>query len=179
MAKRGRGDMLTGGTKDVNPQYATVSVTESAANTFTQATLALPVLRGGNMGRGSRYQVIELLWAWLDLQTNAGATGDGRDVILATTSQTALQTLQNPDVLFKYNDLITITTSGLYVEQNPHVFDFRDGAGHGIIVATENLYLGVIGTSQTATQTARCRIFYRFKNISIDEFVGLAIQQGG
>ena len=42
MAKRGF-DQLTGGTKDVNAQYTSIRVTESAANTFTQGTLALPV----------------------------------------------------------------------------------------------------------------------------------------
>lgn len=178
MAKRGRGgDMLTGGTKDVNPQYSSIQVVESAANTFTQGTLNLPVLRGNMVG--GKYQVIELLYAWLDLQTNDGATGSGRTVALTTTSQTAMQVLSNPDVVLMYNDLITITTSGLYVETNPKFYDFTDRAGHGIIIATESLFLSVIGTSQTAAQTARCRIFYRFKNVNVNEFIGLAIQQGG
>ena len=56
--KRGR-DTLTGGTRDVNPQAVNISTAESAANTFTQTSINLPVLRGGTTGR--LYQVIELL----------------------------------------------------------------------------------------------------------------------
>ena len=178
MARRSRADMLTGGTRDVNPQYASLDLTESAANTFTQGTLELPVLRGRN-GNG-RYQVIELLKAWVTISGGAGATGDGRNVQLATSSQTAMATtFGNPDIVMLWNDGIIITTSGLYVPQNPQTIDFTDGAGHGIIISTERMFFSVIGVSQTGALVSSLRILYRFKNISVDEFVGLAIQQGG
>lgn len=178
MAKRRAGDMLTGGTRDVNPQYTSVGVTESAANTFTQVTMPVPVLRG-NMGGARRYQVIELLKAWFTNSTGAGASGDGHVLQLTTTSQTAMITFTNPDLIMRYEDEIIITTSGLYENKNPKEFSFTDDAGHGLIIATENLYFGIQGTSQTGALTGTCRILYRFKNIGVDEFVGLAIQQGG
>ena len=176
MAKRGF-DQLTGGTKDVNAQYTSIRVTESAANTFTQGTLALPVLRG-NVGR-SKYQVIELLKSWMVIGFGDGATASTKDVQVTTSAQTALLPFNNPDVVDYYSEDIIITTSGLYYPQNPIIHDFTDGAGHGIIIATNNMYVGVQGGSQTGALTVDYRIMYRFKNIGVDEFVGLSIQQNG
>ena len=176
MSKRGRmGDVLTGGTKDVNPQYLTVAVTESAANTFTQTELQLPVLRGGNM-RGNKYQVIELLKLMIDITAGDGATASERTLALTTSTQTAMQIITNPDVIAFFGDNIIITTSGLYSPERIKIIDLTDQAGHGIIIATQSVFLGLQGVSQTSALTARCRLYYRFKNISIDEFVGLAIQ---
>jgi len=172
--KRRMGDTLTGGTRDVNPQYLTVQVVESAANTFTQATMALPTLRG-EIGRG-KYQVIELLNTVIDLTPGDGATGSGRAVQLTTSTQTGIIELTDPDLVDEYRDDIIITTSGLYAPERPIIHDFTDKAGHGIIIATQNMFVGIQGTSQTNGLTARVRIYYRFKNISVDEFVGLAIQ---
>ena len=178
MAKR-RFDQLTGGTRDVNMQYTSIDLTESAANTFTQGTITLPVLRG-NVGRG-KYQVIELLKVVFAISGGAGATGDGRNVQLSTTSKTTMVTTTqaDPDIVCFWNDGIIITTSGLYVATNPIEFNFTDGAGHGIIIATDQMFFAVQGVSQTGALTSSCRLFYRFKNISVDEFVGLAIQQNG
>lgn len=180
MAKRSVSQMLTGGTNDVNPQYLSATVTESAANTFTQVDVAVPVLRGfQGAGRGKKYQVIELLKIWFDLTPGDGATASNRNVQLSTTSQAALIQLNDPDLIAKWSDAIVITTSGLFNPVMPAVLDFTDSAGHGLIIATETLHFGLIGTSQTNPLTARMRMFYRFKNISVDEFVGLSIQQGG
>lgn len=175
---RGSGDTLTGGTKDVNRQYTSVLVTESAANTFTQVEMQLPVLRG-NFGGQNKYQVIELLSVWIDPSEGDGATGSGRRVQVATSSQSAMIGMEDPDLVDKWEDAIIITTSGLYAPQRPIIHDHNDGAGHGEIIATNSLFIGLQGVSQTNALTARVRVYYRFKNIGVNEFVGLAIQQNG
>jgi len=173
---------LTGGTGDVNPQYTSILVNESAASTFTQGTMPIPVLRGGFNGNGNngrKYQVIELLKVIWSMSVGDGATGSSRTAVLTTSSQTAAVSWEDPDVVDRIQDSIVITTSGLYAPHRPEIHDFTDGAGHGLIIATENLFVGLVGTSQTNALNVRCRILYRFKNISVNEFVGLAIQQGG
>jgi len=176
--KRMRGDTLTGGTNDVNPQYTSTQIVESAANTFTQGSINLPVLRGKTSN--GKYQVIELLKMMANITGNDGATASVRSFSISTASKsTAVPNINDPDVLYHYDDTITITTSGLYVQENPIEYDFTDGAGHGLIVATETMFFQLQGVSQTNALTANVRIIYRFKNIGVDEFVGLAIQQNG
>jgi len=170
-------NMLTGGTRDVNPQYLSAQVTESAANTFTEVTIPLPVLRG-NFGGQRKYQVLELLKVIWDPSIGDGATASLIRNQLTTSSQTAAIAMDNPDMVDFWRSDIIITTSGLYTVDRPIIHDFTDGAGHGIIIATSDLFLGVQGTSQTAALQTNVRLLYRFKNIGVDEFVGLAIQQG-
>ena len=62
MAKRaayGR-DTLTGGTRDVNPQYLHGSVQMSAANTITEQVLATPIVRVGPQSNGKAI-IMEIL----------------------------------------------------------------------------------------------------------------------
>jgi len=170
-------NMLTGGTRDVNPQYLSAIVTESAANTFTEVTIPLPVLRG-NFGGQRKYQVLELLKVIWSMSTGDGATASQRLAQLTTSSQSASIDFDNPDLVTRFRDNIVITTSGLFHHIGPVIQDFTDNAGHGLIIATSDLFVGVVGTSQTNAIAAAVRIIYRFKNIGVDEFVGLAIQQG-
>jgi len=176
MTKRARSDILTGGTRDVNPQYLSGLIVESAANTFTELTIPLPVLRG-NFGGQRKYQVLELLKVIWSMSTGDGATASQRLAQLTTSSQTASIDFDNPDLITRFRDNIVITTSGLFNHIGPVIQDFTDGAGHGLIIATSDLFLGIVGTSQTNALQVAVRIIYRFKNITVDEFVGLAIQQ--
>jgi len=178
MAKRSRNDTLTGGTGDINLQYLDISVTESAANTFTQTTANIPVLRSFTGQR--KYQCMELLRAQVKIPLGSGATGDEMNWMLTTTSKSAmLANFTDPDIILLGAVGTIITTSGQYNPILMHNYDFSDGAGHGIILAGQQLFFSFIGTSQASAQSASVRLFYRFKNIGVDEFVGLAIQQQG
>lgn len=173
MSKRMR-TSLTGGTGDVNPQTLTLNVAESAANTFTEAEFSIPVMRGAISS--TRYQVMELLKVEADVPPGDGATASGVNMQVTTSTQTGFQGYTNPDVVWQYRDSIVITTSGLTRHVRVRIYDYTDGAGHGMIIASPSLFIGVVGTSQGAALSGSVRLHYRFKNIGIQEFVGLAIQ---
>ena len=176
MKRTKMGDSLTGGTNDVNPQFQTMNVVESAANTFTQSTINVPVLRVGMSS--SRAQVIELLG--IDVFWPKGDLGsaDQIDIQLSTSSKTALSTLDDPDVVIRdYKENNLVGAAGMYEVTGYKRYDFTDGAGHGIIIATPQLFWAVQGTSQGSALTLAGRLFYRFKNVSLTEFVGLSLQQ--
>lgn len=174
--KRKRMDKLTGGTGDVNPQSLKFSVLETAANTFTQSTIPIPVLRSSI---GSRvYQVIEVLKINIIPGAGTGADGDIVDIQITYATAAAMLAMSNADVLFRFRHQTEFTTSGSSHTIWPFMQDLTDGAGHGRIVATQDLFVGIVGTSQGAAVRVDGEIIYRFKNVGVDEFIGLAIQQG-
>lgn len=176
MAKRRfNGDSLTGGTRDVNPQTLNGQVTESAANTFTQATFAVPVMRMGFTA--NRAQVIEALR--LELMISAqDADGTNQQVQLTTATKTALVNLSDNDIVGIYATEVRVNGAAGVMQQNkPFCIDLTDGAGHGLIIATQNVFLAVQGANQTGAAVGSFRLFYRIKNIALPEFIGLNLQQ--
>ena len=68
--------------------------------------------------------------------------------------------------------------------------DLTDGAGHGILIATDNLYLAAqsegfdygvaIGGTQVAANngfSVNCDILYRFKEVTLKEYIGIVQSQ--
>jgi len=62
--------------------------------------------------------------------------------------------------------------------------DLTDDSGHGIIFCGQKVYLSaVFTTAQTGTQTAAasvtysCRILFRWKNVSLTEYIGVVTSQ--
>jgi hypothetical protein len=64
------------------------------------------------------------------------------------------------------------------------IHDLTDGAGHGILVATDNIWLtGQLivaapgGISVIASGVVFCDIFYRFKKVTLQEYIGIVQSQ--
>lgn len=56
--------------------------------------------------------------------------------------------------------------------------DLTDGAGHGVLVATDAIYLQIFTTGVANTsETGRFRMLYRFKNVSLAEYIGIVQSQ--
>ncbi len=166
---------LTGGTGDVNPQWLRFEVTESAANTFTQAEIQIPVMRVGF--QQNRAQVIEILAIEIQVPGGSELDGDGTAFQITTGSKAATADFTDSDVLYLYRDIVSFTTSGQTRFDRIKFTNYTDGAGHGPIVATASIFVAVAGASQAAALTFFGRILYRFKNISLSEFVGISISQ--
>ena len=71
------------------------------------------------------------------------------------------------------------TAGGTYALQdnNPVEIDMTDGMGHGVLVATDNLFLQASSANLDAAGVGRIRILYRWKNVSIIEYVGIVQSQ--
>lgn len=184
--KRGRkSDTLTGGSNDVSPQYFTISSgTQTALNTYREGAIPTPVPR--NKVQSGEVTVMEILKIYFDLaepDTNNSAAGNVLQVQaqLATKSQIAIDPSQ-PTVFAWANKIIrgAFTAAGTYgtAYMEPLVWDATDGAGHGILVATDNIFFGINTVNFAgAFATASCKILYRMKNVSLAEYIGIVQSQ--
>lgn len=182
------GDQLTGGTRDVNPQFLNGAFALSAANTYTSTTIGTPIVRVGsaNANKGTSI-IMEILKIFVNLPPidldNAAATDRNAAITFATTAiATGDATLDNPRVFMQVQhntrNAFTAAGTGILAEDfDPVVVDLTDGAGHGILVATDNIFVSAVTTNQTAASTFRWKILYRFKEVSLVEYIGIVQSQ--
>lgn len=55
--------------------------------------------------------------------------------------------------------------------------DFSDGAGHGLLIATDSIFAALNSTATTLTNIADCRLLYRFKEVPLAEYIGIVQSQ--
>lgn len=172
--------VLTGGTGDVNPQYLMIHLLQTAANTYTEVEYPIPVRRMA-MPKG-RCQIIEILKVLVGFAPGdfGSATVAPHDYIyesqITTRSFASMVFLNDPNVIHYHKKIYSMGASADAYWEDPITCDLTDGAAHGLIVASQSLYFGVNTAGQAAAINADCRILYRFKNVGLGEFVGLAIQ---
>ena len=176
------------------------------ASSPQQATRVVPLPINRFQNASGRSTVIEILKIWFDTQhelppANYGATAIAQATyMLITTSQPPAAIDEDTYQLLKMSgstvdyaeDAIQIAqgVSGgapagepvVYDNQwkDPIIHDLTDGAGHGVLVATDQLFftVGFIATRTLVNnRTAVCRILYRFKDVSLQEYIGIVQQQ--
>lgn len=187
--RQGLGDDLTGGTKDVNPQFLSGALTLSAANTATELTLGTPIVRVGQGASSSRSVIMEILKLWVDypsLDADAAAATDRTMRFSVSTTSSggtpAVLSLDNPRVLIAVQTQLrnAFTAAGTGMLENsfqPQEIDFTDGAGHGVLVATDNIFIQATTLGQAAASTFRFKFLYRFKEVSLVEYIGIVQSQ--
>lgn len=181
-------DTLTGGTRDVNPQYLHGAVTLSAANTTTTETLGTPIVRVGPQTDGQAI-IMEVLKVYADMAVadldNAAATQRASTLLFSTTSFGATAPaagFAEPRVFAQIqhqvrNAFTAAGTGVLDMLNDVQVFDCTDGAGHGILIATDNIFIQGSSANFTATLTIPFKILYRFKRVSLIEYIGIVQSQ--
>ena len=183
--KRGRGDgTLTGGTHDVNPQWMVFnSNVQSAPNTFTEGVLNTPISRFPQ-GKGKSVVLevlkVQFLMASVDTNPAAGGTIITRSAQVTTSSQTGLIP-SGTEVTAFYQDAYrgAFTAAGSYESamSSTPMIDLTDGAGHGMLVATDQVYFGVNTTGYANAGSFACRMLYRFKLVTLEEYIGIVQSQ--
>lgn len=64
------------------------------------------------------------------------------------------------------------------VSNDTGIIDLTDQAGHGIIFAGQNIYLSAAYTTvTTAAETFKARVLFRWKNVSLKEYIGVVTSQ--
>lgn len=168
---------LTGGTNDVNPQYLTFTSSQTSAD--TPATLVnqilLPIQRLPN---GARAQVMEILKIFFFIRNISEVDSNIRIFLLTSNPGTAANTnFGNPQAFAGYLRTVRITTSGSIIDEEPHEFDCTDGAGHGILIATDQIFAQMSSETTGNTNSIDVKILYRMKNVSVAEYIGLVQSQ--
>ena len=159
-------------------------VTQSAADTTTTATQPIPVQR---MPLSGKAQVMEALKVSI-VMPNFGAIASAAEAVdnfslfLSTTSfGTTATTWSEPRVFAGEvrSNTGAFTAAGTYsnYERNMVEQDLTDGAGHGVLIATDNIFAQLSSSGTGLTSTARIKILYRWKNVSLQEYIGIVQSQ--
>lgn len=191
---------LTGGTGDVNPQFISWQVSQTSTDATTTLALAVPIQRL-SQGAG-RAQVLEVLKVKYEANTVGGSNGTetphryatplsnlapstvdfqtvhSLSVAISTRSfATTTVGYQDPTVFSFYNIVRfgAFTAGGSYAVliTEPYTDDLTDGAGHGFLVATDNIYFQISSVATNAPQSCRGKLYYRWKNVSLQEYIGI------
>jgi hypothetical protein len=176
---------LTGGTGDVNPQILYFQGTQPLPDGIIVLTIPIPrVFQGGGSRRATIIEILKC-WFWSDPSFNlnqAGAQTFTAFAQLATKAHTAI-TVGDPtifaDVRWANSIYQPAVTQALArgARENPQTIDFTDGAGHGLLIATDNIYFVGDTTGATNNVTFEVRILYRFKQVGLEEYIGIVQSQ--
>lgn len=187
--KRSRAESLTGGTGDTNPQFLHGRVTESGTDTTTTGTFSLPI-RKVLEGSTNKATIVEILKIYVDFPTTettaAGETVYTKTINFSTVSfGTTAASFNEPNLFGKLeqNSRRAFTATGTYgqtmngTQVQDCILDLTDGAGHGILIATDNIFVQVASANTAAAIAVDFKILYRFKNVGILEYVGIVQSQ--
>lgn len=183
--KRGRKDLLTGGSGDVNPQYLSGRITQTSADATTSVSIPLPVSK---IPQANQATIIEILKIYVDFNNFFGGTAAiesdfSRKICFSTINFGGVQGEFNEPNLFcqveqkKRGAFTALGTYYMYEGDNPFVFDLTDGAGHGLLIATDNIFGQASSNLTTQTNVINYKILYRFKTVGLLEYVGIVQSQ--
>lgn len=202
---RRRIDQLTGGTGDVNPQFMNLIVPAGtggyAVGTASNFQFQLPVQRLQTRGLAQVMEVLKIQCLAeatdMDLDLSSAVTNPIKRITVAartpagagaTTLATGAQ-ITDPGVIHQFNLGFIQMTNGANVIASgagfvmPNKFtaydevDLTDGQGHGFLVGTDSLFVQILSLNNVAASAVRLRIFYRQKNVSMAEYVGMVSNQ--
>lgn len=185
--RRGEGEgSLTGGTGDVSPQWMTFSAVQSGADTTTTTAQAIPVQRLPQSGRAQVLEVLKVaFFSSTNLPASASATEttDSITTMISTKSFGTTNTTFSEPTVFAADSIQSrsaFTAAGTYfviLPTSPRIYDLTDGGGHGVIIATDNIYAQVQSSGTGATNTVHIKLLYRWKNVGLSEYIGIVQSQ--
>jgi len=184
MSKRkASGSSLTGGTGDYNPQTYSVNV-DIAVGDYLSAQYPVPVPRFGSSGGTSStvMEVLRVIWILDDIPTPAGQYGlvaTLSTAALADGSGSTIRFVSDPRTFAFYSlDGIFGDATGFNYASRIVNQDLSDGSGRGVLVATDSFFLNYLlqGPAGTTAKVA-AKIYYRLKNITLQEYVGIVQSQ--
>lgn len=187
--KRARGESLTGGTGDVNPQIYNVTVRQPGVDLSNITAFPVPVYRFPlKRERAMVMEVLRVQWIIENIVTAAGqnsligliSTSVPAGLASTTPSSEAEQftALTGPTVIDAISlDGLFATAAGFAITSRIIDHDKTDSAGHGILIATDQIYVA-IGSTATGTINGLCaKITYRWKEVGLAEYIGIVQAQ--
>jgi len=184
MARRGRSkDALTGGTGDVNPQTMQYLMNPAISGTSEEWALMTPFARMPRVGNMvTIMEIIKVEYWFPGTPTPGGAGFQGRMILYCSTRPDS-GGLHMPgcidQAILEYDIPTAALWGGVSTTDRVVRHDMTDGQGHGMLVATDAIYVGGIGNAVLWIHNtgAGVRIWYRFKNVSLTEYIGIVQSQ--
>lgn len=183
--KRGRKDQLTGGSGDVNPQVLTIAAAQAVVNVGNSVPINLPIPRYPT--KQNTNLVIEALWVeyfHLNREVGAIALTQIGDCITVTTRPNAPTTvqdqLQDPRTISEML-LVNQHTGGAAAQdielQAYHYDDLTDQQGHGLLIATDVIYIALNSFNRALPISSIVKMGYRWKEVGLSEYIGIVQSQ--
>lgn len=186
MAKRRRyNDNLTGGSCDVNPQFLSASATQDAIDTNVSFQYSLPKSISAPTGKATVVEVLKVFCLMTNPQDIASVIEVQQYCFahFSTANHGAVEAgLQAADVFTSFYRFQqgAWTAAGSYGFAEPSMVichDLTDGAGHGVLVATDNFYVQIGSAGTGVLNAVYFKILYRYKIISLIEYIGIVQSQ--
>ena len=184
--KRGRRSTLTGGTGDTNPQFLSALIPYNAGT--TELSVQLPVTRIPQSGVATIIEVIKIWFDWRDTYVTLDP-GNRSQVQEATLGTKSFGTTKNNGVgepttfgNFALMQQDSFTAGGtMSAFNNPiQMMDLDDGAGHGVLIATDKMFVQTQMSADAQAPTSgnlAFKMLYRFKSVGVEEYVGIVQSQ--
>lgn len=165
---------LTGGTGDTNPQLLTTTITQPAADTAITTEIPIPIARfQQKKGKAIVFEVLGIAYYLTDFAAIA-AQANVR-CSLATADVTGVDA---PQVFDQFRvDGIFATAVGFQYYPLTQYVDLSDGAGHGFLVATDNIFATLQSTATGLANVITVKVKYRFKEVGLTEYLGIVAGQ--
>lgn len=167
---------------DVNPQWLTHTLAMIGTDTYTQDIIALPVSRFQQ--KNKRAMVMEVLKVhfFLAVKLNfAGADAVSTSAVLVSTKNLSSFEPTDPSVIAtadrEYRNQAGGGQDWESIVEGPIVVDLTDGAGHGLIVATDQIYLSQQTSNFGGPSGCIYRLLYRWKEVGLEEYIGVVQSQ--
>lgn len=177
--KRTRGESLTGGSGDVNPQIMVVKAVQSGNDVTGATAQAMPIPRLPT--RKGKSLVIELLQIEFVIPTQPTLTATNVTMMVLstnpTTPTTTIAAAEDPRTLALWINWTAIAAAGTINLDRSRVLDTTDDAGHGLLIATDQIYLYMLSGFTGIANTGIARLLYRFKEVSLEEYIGIVQSQ--
>jgi hypothetical protein len=151
-----------------------MTAVQSAADTTTTTTFPLPVQRLDNRGRAMVMEVLKVMW---NLSASVEVDSAISAWLTTSSSGTTNLTYANTRIIDALIRTKQLTTSGFIQTEEPVIHDLTDGAGHGVLVATDNIFIQVQSTATSAANTVNCKLLYRWKNVGDRAYIGIVQSQ--
>lgn len=161
---------------DVFLNVLTAEIAQSGANAWTTMEIPLPVPRLRTESKGE-VQVIEIFRVLLNPNWDDISDGSRCSGFLMLKDLPADPGLSSDVVALTSFEFDADGADRNTVAKEPNVHELHDYDGHGYLVATDSLWLAMSSNGQTALQTCSLRIFWRYRNIKLAEFLGMLQSQ--
>lgn len=181
------------GRLDKNPQWLNMVDDVAITTTYRNTQTATPIPRFGTSSK-STSRIIEILKAWFiienaDIEVNAVdnnfvvalRTRPYQDGVAATRADNR-ELLGEPATLTGWyfeNQSVLAGASGLSVRYQDLTkqIDLQSADGHGLLVATDSIFLTTARVTGAAPTQCSCRLLYRFVDVSLQEYIGVVQSQ--
>lgn len=127
----------------------------------------------------SQATIVELLKVWFYSAHNATVNSSMMAFISTRPVTANFAAVIDPATLASMVQLVHKDgTDGILQQTYPVEVNLTDEAGHGVLVATDKIYLTVHSENTGDTNDVGVKMLYRYKTVGISEYVGIVQSQG-